>query len=223
MRASRILPLARTSRCAIVASGTRKARAISAVASPPRSRSVSATCAARPSAGWQQVKMSRSRSSGTGPSSSGSSPAWSSAACSVAVGARGLAAQAVDRPAARGGDDPAGRARRQAVGRPPLDGRDEGVRDRVLGDAEVAEDAGEDRDRAAVLGAEHALDLLRADRVHRGLRRPGRAGTAAPRPAGNAARGLPCGPSRARRRGRRPSRSKRRRRAPCSPRTGRRS
>src|SRR5216683_2114793 len=41
--ASRILPLARTSLCAIVASGTRKALAISAVVSPPRSRSVSAT------------------------------------------------------------------------------------------------------------------------------------------------------------------------------------
>src|ERR1700733_12312595 len=57
----------------MVASGTRNARAISGVLSPPISRSVSATCAAWPSAGWQQVKISRSRSSVTGPSSAGSS------------------------------------------------------------------------------------------------------------------------------------------------------
>src|SRR5438132_826480 len=81
--ASRILPLARTSRWAMVGSGTRKARAISAVVSPPRSRSVSATWATRASAGWQQVKIRRSLSSCTAPSSSfatGSSPASSRAA-----------------------------------------------------------------------------------------------------------------------------------------------
>ena len=49
--------------------GTRKARAISAVASPPSVRSVSATRASGASAGWQQVKISRSRSSGIGASS----------------------------------------------------------------------------------------------------------------------------------------------------------
>ena len=47
IRASRILPFARTSRCAMVGSGTRNARAISAVVRPPSSRSVSATCARR--------------------------------------------------------------------------------------------------------------------------------------------------------------------------------
>ena len=51
MRASRILPLARTSRWAMVGSGTRKARAISAVVSPPSSRRVSATWAPVASAG----------------------------------------------------------------------------------------------------------------------------------------------------------------------------
>ena len=62
--ASLILRLARTSRCAMVASGTRKARAISPVVSPPSVRRVRATCASAESAGWQQVKMSSSRSSG---------------------------------------------------------------------------------------------------------------------------------------------------------------
>src|SRR3954470_6723081 len=80
MRASRILPLARTSRWAMVGSATRKARAISAVDRPPRRRSVSATCAERPIDGWQQVKIRRRRSSRTGPSSGGSARACSSAA-----------------------------------------------------------------------------------------------------------------------------------------------
>src|SRR5256885_3720279 len=64
MRASTIFLFARTSRCAIVASGTRNARAISPVVRPATERSVSATCASRASAGWQHVKMSSSRSSG---------------------------------------------------------------------------------------------------------------------------------------------------------------
>src|SRR5215217_9628999 len=63
MAASRILPLARTSRWAMVVSGTMKARAISGVASPPRVRRVRATLASGARAGWQQVKISRSRSS----------------------------------------------------------------------------------------------------------------------------------------------------------------
>ena len=51
MPALRILRLARTSRCAIVASGTRNARAISGVDMPARVRSVSATWASNDSAG----------------------------------------------------------------------------------------------------------------------------------------------------------------------------
>ena len=63
MPASRILRLARTRRCAMVASGTRNARATAGVSRPPTVRSVSATCASRLSAGWQQVKSSGRRSS----------------------------------------------------------------------------------------------------------------------------------------------------------------
>src|SRR5882757_9353450 len=55
----------------MVGSVTRNDRATSWVDRPQRSRSVSATCASVESAGWQQVKISRSRSSRTGPSSSG--------------------------------------------------------------------------------------------------------------------------------------------------------
>src|SRR5918994_1982622 len=63
MAASRILRLARTSRWAMVASGSMKAWAISGVDSPPRVRRVRATLASGDRAGWQQVKISRSRSS----------------------------------------------------------------------------------------------------------------------------------------------------------------
>ena len=80
MRASWIFRFARTSRWAMVASGTRNARAISGVDRPPSSRSVSATRASGASAGWQQVKISRRRSSCTGPSSGGTSPAGCSSA-----------------------------------------------------------------------------------------------------------------------------------------------
>ncbi len=64
----------------MVVSGTANARAIAAVDSPPISRSVSATCAAGASAGWQQVKISRSESSRTLASS-----VWSGNATSAAV------------------------------------------------------------------------------------------------------------------------------------------
>ena len=50
--------------------GTRYARAISCVVSPPSSRSVSATRASVESTGWQAVKISRSRSSSNGSSTS---------------------------------------------------------------------------------------------------------------------------------------------------------
>ena len=68
--ASASVRLARTMRCATVASETRKARAISAVVRPPSSRSVSAIRASVESTGWQQVNTSRSRSSATSSTSS---------------------------------------------------------------------------------------------------------------------------------------------------------
>ena len=64
MPASLIFRFARESRRFIVSSETRNARAISSVVRPPSARSVRATCASSPSDGWQQVKISSSRSSG---------------------------------------------------------------------------------------------------------------------------------------------------------------
>src|ERR687885_730136 len=64
-RASRRVRFARTMRWATVGSGTRNARAISVVSSPPSKRSVSATRASGESTGWQAMKMRRRRSSPT--------------------------------------------------------------------------------------------------------------------------------------------------------------
>jgi len=58
-----------------------------------------------------------------------------------------LAPEAVDRPPPRDGHDPAAGVRRRTVDRPPLDGEDEGVLDRLLGQRDVAEDADQGRDR----------------------------------------------------------------------------
>ena len=64
MRAAAIFFFALVRRAAMVASATRNARATSGVGTPHTSRSVRATCASEASAGWQQVKISRRRSSG---------------------------------------------------------------------------------------------------------------------------------------------------------------
>ena len=60
--------LARLIRCAIVASGTRNARAISAVVRPPTARSVSAIAEAGVSDGWQHRNSTTSVSSRSGTS-----------------------------------------------------------------------------------------------------------------------------------------------------------
>src|SRR5258707_4463703 len=71
--AALILYLARTSRFAIADSLTRNERATSSTLRPPSSRRVRATWCSVRNAGWQQVKISRSWSSLTGPSSPHSS------------------------------------------------------------------------------------------------------------------------------------------------------
>src|SRR5437588_6059116 len=77
----------------------------------------------------------------------------------VAVLARGLAAEAVDGPIAGSGDDPASRAGWRPARRPALDGRGEGVLDRLLGDVDVAEDTDQDRHGSPVLLPKYPLDV----------------------------------------------------------------
>ena len=101
MCAALIFFLARVIRWAIVVSGTRNAAAISGTVRPPSRRRVSATRASGARAGWQQVKISRSRSSSTGPVGS-----WGVSSCDhqgrlvLGVAVR-LAADPVDRPLRR--------------------------------------------------------------------------------------------------------------------------
>ena len=99
----------------MVGSGTRKARAISWVWRPPRSRRASATWAPVDRAGWQQVNIRRRRSSVTAPSSGRTRPARGGERLRLAVVAGCLASKAVDGAVAGRGDDPAGGA-----GGPPL-------------------------------------------------------------------------------------------------------
>src|SRR6266567_845879 len=70
IRCSARVRLARTIRWAMVGSAARKARAISSVVRPPSSRNVRATRPAVGRIGWQEMKISRSRSSPTSLSSS---------------------------------------------------------------------------------------------------------------------------------------------------------
>ncbi len=154
---------ARSSRCDIVASETRKARAICPTVRPQTARSVSATCASRASAGWQQAKTRLSSSSSacwSAPPPSGAS-LWAVAvpAAVALAGRRGRAvgagrrvgdreqgqlaladpvpAEPVEGLAAGGGGQPAARVGGHAVARPVLDRLDERVLHGVLGQAEV--------------------------------------------------------------------------------------
>src|SRR4051812_16690496 len=100
---------ARLMRCAMVASGTRKARAISAVDRPPTARRVSATCDGGVSAGWQHRNSSVRVSSPVGPRAS-----RSGYASPPAGGGGGGAAP----PPPRGAGAP-GRRGGRGGGRPP--------------------------------------------------------------------------------------------------------
>ena len=153
-------------RCATVGGAVRKARAISSVVRPQTSRSVSATCASGGSAGWQQVKISRSRSSSTllvVPVASPSRASASSRSASSASDASNRARRRmrVDRLEAAGRDEPRARIVGHAVARPLLDRRREGVVQRLLGEVEVAEQADQRGEDAARLGAVDGVDPAR--------------------------------------------------------------
>ena len=211
MPASRIFAFARTSRCAMVGSGTRKARAISGVLSPPSSRRVSATRAAGASAGWQQVKIRRSRSSDTGPSSAGSGACTRAAsACrSARMASRRnrstarLRAVVMIQPAGLAGSPAAGQRCTAAVN--------------ASWTASSASPMSPSRrtrtDTARPYSARKICSISASDGAL--------IGRAAPRSAAGPRR-RPCGSTPARRPDPRPGSPPRRRRAPCPPGTGRR-
>ena len=177
MPAARILCFARTSRLAIVASGTRNARAISSVPSPPSVRRVSATWASSASAGWQQVKSELEPLVGD------------RRLVGVVVvhgrrhleqaglrGERPVAADPVDRAVARGGHEPRARVGGRPLPRPARGGDGERLLGGLLGEIEVAEEADQRGEDAAPLVAEDLVE----DRYHSWI---GRTSTAPPRRA----------------------------------------
>ena len=164
MPASTILRLARTIRCAIVCSLTRKARAICAVVIPTTARRVSASRDSTASAGWQQPNSSGRRSSTRRvvrgwciPSRSRASARscrWRLRTVSIAL-----------RRAATWSHAP---GRSATPPRPPRAQRlEHSVLHRLLGDVEVADEPVQRRDDRARLGT----DGGREGRVRAGLAR----------------------------------------------------
>ena len=145
-----ILRRALVRRCAIVVSGTRNARAISASCRPATVRSVNATRAERESAGWQHVKISRRRSSSTSCVSVDSSSTIISRSrdCSVLADA-----QPVDRSVSGGRCQPRGRSIGDSVPRPTDEGRCEGVLSGVLRKRPIARPPDQARDDAGPIGS----------------------------------------------------------------------
>jgi hypothetical protein len=71
---------------------------------------------------------------------------------------RAVATDAVDRPVARGRDEPRARVVGLAVPRPPLGGRRERVLDGFLGELEVAEKADQGREDSSPFVAEDLVE-----------------------------------------------------------------
>ena len=164
---SRIFRFARTSRCASVGSGTRKARAISGVVRARRAAlSVSATCELggerRVAAGEDQLEpLVGDRRSPRPPGRMGPAPravrgAPSCARASARAGcgrSRGCARSRRSTPPGFAGAPSRGHRSRA---------RRERILHRVLGEIEVAEDAGEDGDAAGPLVPVGAVDRVYA-------------------------------------------------------------
>ena len=171
MRASASVRFARTMRCATVGSGTRNARAISSVVSPPSRRSVSATRASVESTGWHVMKIRRSRSSPTSSSSAASMSRCAEPSLQLELARellvlaleRRAAAQQVDRAVLRRGHEPGARVVRDARLGPLLERGDERVLRQLLGEADVAHDPREAGDQPGGLDPPDRVD--RAVRV----------------------------------------------------------
>jgi hypothetical protein len=147
----------------MVASGTRNARAISGVSSPPSSRRVQRDLGGltqrRMAAGEDQAQpvighgllLPRAVSRGV------SGGPVQVMRLRVPLVADRFAAQPVDGPVAGGRDDPRAGIGWLAVRRPPGDRHGEGVLDRFLGGVDIAEKADQGGDAATVLAAEDSL------------------------------------------------------------------
>ena len=135
---------ARLIRCAMVASGTRNARAICAVLKPATARNVSATWEGGGSAGWQHSSRSvseSSRSTSLASSAGGATQVFGRRTTSnvlLTVGSGLPAAPLIHQPARGDGDQPTLRVVRPPVVWPVLCGGEQRLLDRVLRGLEVA-------------------------------------------------------------------------------------
>ena len=227
MPASRILRLARTSRCAIVGSGTRKARAISAVVEAAqraqRQRHLRLGRERRVAAGEDQLQSFVGESSVASISSSRRLAAASSSRV-FAASVRSRRMRSIARLRAVVSSQLPG-CSGHAVARPALGGDREGLLGGFLGEVEVAEEADQARrargPTARGRRARGSLPLHQRAHLDRAAesRPPGSARRARSprrgrRPRGGSSRRAPPW---SRRRGRRWSASGRPRRAPWSP------
>ena len=157
MPAVTILRLPRVSRAAIVGSGTRKSRAMSAVVTPTTSRSASALATSGARAGWQHISTRRSTSSSTrSPGSARTEPDVAAASASTTSSGtlRAAIASARSRSSTRRRAavmQPRRGPLRDAVARPGARGRLHGVGEGVLDEVEAAELREEEGDEAPPL------------------------------------------------------------------------
>ena len=149
----------------MVASGTRKARAISAVVMPASVRRVSATWASKESAGWQQVNIRRRRSSGTSSSLGLAIPRLALPSLRLHGGYLPLLGRAqlgatrpVDGAVAGHRREPGAGAARDAVAGPALQRGGEGILRALLGQVPVTREADKGRDDPAPFGVERIGD-----------------------------------------------------------------
>ena len=126
-------------------------------------RSVSATRASIGRAGWQQVKIRRSRSSGISCIESSIGQRLEARELFRLVAAHPLTPEPVEGPIARGGGDPGAGVLRKAVQGPAFECSDERLLDGLLGEVEAAGDADQRRDRPSRLPSEQALDDVGRD------------------------------------------------------------
>ena len=160
-----MLCLARLIRCAIVASGTRNARAISVVVRPPTARSVSAIADAGVSAGWQrheqQVErvVALGRAVGVGGERDLLVRRDQADDQLLAMAAGGVGPHLVGDAAGGDVDQPGARVFGHPLARPLRRGRDERLLHRVLARREVAVAAHDDAQHLRRELAQQALDL----------------------------------------------------------------
>ena len=163
---SRMRPFARLIRWAIVASGTRNARAISAVVRPPTARSVSGIADAGVSAGWQHRNRRRSESSSSA-TDDGDVPSGTATTCSR-LHPGTIRPPRIDQPARGAAREPALRLLGDSRAGPPVGGRDQRLLDGVLRRVEIAVPAGECAKDPRRELAQQVLDLTRRVSVRPG-------------------------------------------------------